>query len=480
MSLLLRPPAIANPAPAHRAKQTAKWRRALAAWFLPAALTLAVLCLYLANHRFLESTDTVGNELLPISILQHGSLTFDQYYAPPGPDGVFPTGEQALQPGSIPDAAAFRVAPELEQKSIPWWFVRVGGHVVSLYPVAPGLLNTPVFYAANTMNVDLQNNLVQLTHITTSLIAALTVLAMYLCLVQVTPYKRTVVYLTLAFALGTAVWSANSRSLYQHGAATLFIAAAFACLLSHRPRLIAVAGLLLALAVATRPADAVLAGVLALYVLRHERRAFPGFALLGAIPILLMTWYSWVYLGTPLALGQGQGTSGFGANEPVIAVLGLLASPNRGLLAFSPIFIFSVIYAVNLVRRRGGPPLLHYVTWSSVALVGLYALWTQWPGGHSYGYRFLIELTPGLMLLLAAAWPRLIEPRPLMRALFMVALLASIYIHGLGADAAPCGFDDEPDNIDYNHARLWDVANGEIARCTRMEIDAWQSNASSI
>ena len=447
----------------------------LRAFLPPCALLAATLLIYLANGRFVESTDTVGNELLPISILQHGTLTFDHYYAPPNAEGAYPTGDDALAPGSVPDQYAYRVAPELDLQSTPWWFVRVGGRVISLYPIAPGLLNTPVFLAARLLNIDLPNNVVVLTHVTTSVVATLSVMAMYVCLIQFGAQQRTAVFLTIAFAFGTAVYSANSRSLYQHGAATLFITAALAALLTRRPWLIAVSGLLLGLAVTSRPTNAVIAGALALYVLRQHRRAFAAFAALGAIPILLLAWYSWVYWGTPLALGQGQGLAGFTAPEPAIAALGLLLSPNRGLLVFSPIFIFSVAYSIHLVRHRAGPPLLHYLIWSGVALTGLYTVWGDWAGGHTYGYRFLIELVPGLTLLLAASWPRLIEPRPYLRALFLLALLASIYVHGLGADASPCGFDTEPNNIDTHHERLWDIADGEIARCTRQEASAWQS-----
>ena len=442
---------------------------------LPLLLLLGSLGLYLLNDRFVESTDTVGNELLPISILQHHALTFDQYFVPPDANGTYPTGTDALIPNSVPAQFVYRVAPELPTKSIPWWFSRNGEHVVSLFPIAPGVLNTPVFLIASLLGVELDANVVPLTRITSSIMAALSVVLMYVCLVQFGARRNTAVFLSFSFAFGTAVWSLNSRSLFQHGTALLFITAALAALLSRRPRLVAAAGLLLGLTVATRPTNVVIAGALALYVFRHERRAFPGFAVMAGIPAVLLAWYSWVYWGTPLALGQGQGLGGFTASEPLVAAAGLLVSPNRGLLVFSPIFLFSVGYAIYLIRRRVGPPLLHYLIWSSVALYGLYTLWGDWAGGHSYGYRFMIELVPGLILVLAACWPRFIEPRPMMRAVFLMTMVASIYINGIGADAAPCGFDDEPNNIDTHHERLWDVANGEIARCTRHKISDLQA-----
>jgi hypothetical protein len=63
-----------------------------------------------------------------------------------------------------------------------------------------------------------------------------------------------------------------------------------------------------------------------------------------------------------------------------------------------------------------------------------------------------------------------VAPRPVVRGAFLLAALASMYVHGLGALTAPCGFDDEPNNVDYHHERLWDVADDEIARCTQLRL----------
>jgi hypothetical protein len=126
-----------------------------------------------------------------------------------------------------------------------------------------------------------------------------------------------------------------------------------------------------------------------------------------------------------------------------------------------------------VLRHPSREPLLRYLVWSALPTLGLYILWSDWAAGHTYGYRYLIELVPTLTLLLAACWERFIVSRAYLRALFLVAMLASVYVHGLGAIAAPCGFDDEPNNIDFDHPRLWDVANGEIVRCTLREATAW-------
>lgn len=133
---------------------------------LPGVLTLGSLVLSLSTGRFVESTDTVGNDLLPLSILRQHSLTFDQYNAPPGADREYPTGQAAVLADAIPPERAYRVAPEVPSKSLPWWFQRINGHVVSLYPIAPGVLNTPAFFIADLLHLDLADSVVPLTHLT--------------------------------------------------------------------------------------------------------------------------------------------------------------------------------------------------------------------------------------------------------------------------------------------------------------------------
>lgn len=447
-------------------------------WLVPSLLVALALGVYLANGHFVESTDTVGNELLPIAVLEHHALSFEAFYVGPHSDGSYPGGASAIAPGAVPANATYRVSPQSASEGLPWWFRRHGQHVVSLYPIGPGLLNTPVFWIAWRLGQPIDERVVPLTHVTTSIVAALSVACVYLALAQVCAERRTAAFLTLAFAFGTAVWSTNSRSLFQHGPVVLFLSAALAALLTRRPGMVALAGLLLGLAVTMRPTTLLILAALALYVLRQHRAAFAAFAALAAIPLALLGWYSWVYWGTPLALGQGQGIAEVLSSPgpaPAVAFVGLLLSPNRGLLVFSPMLAFSLLGAAYLLHRRRGPAVLPYLVWASLAEYGLYMLWPNWWGGHTYGYRFLIDVLPALMIALGACWADLIAPRAWVRGLFTLALLASIYVHGLGATAAPCGFDTDPDNIDDDSARLWDVAHGEIARCTARELSVWQA-----
>jgi hypothetical protein len=427
---------------------------------------LALFAVYLSDGRFVESTDTFGAELLPISILEQHNLWFDQYYVDPS-SGL--TGAAALEPGSIAPEFAYRVMPETDSERTAWWFTLSNGHVVTYFPIVAGLINTPAYAVAAQLGVSLADNVIALTHVTTAAVAALSVLGMYFCLVQVSS-KRTALFLSVAFAFGTAVWSTNSRSLYQHGPSLLFLTSAFALLLTRRKPQIALAGLCLGMAVFDRPTNAIALTLVTLYVLRRERTALPGFAALAALPLALMLWYSLAAWGSPLALGQGNPPGALlQQSEPFEAVVGLLVSPNRGLLIFSPIFAFSLAGAVYLLWHRSGPPLLRYLLAASALTYALYCFWPDWIGGHTYGYRFLIDILPVLMLVLAACWEDFVQRHAVVRAAFSLALLASIYVQGLGATTAPCGYDDDPDNINYHHERLWDISHGEIARCAEMQ-----------
>ena len=64
--------------------------------------------------------------------------------------------------------------------------------------------------------------------------------------------------------------------------------------------------------------------------------------------------------------------------------------PSRGLLVFSPIFLFSAAGAV--VAWRENDPLPNIWFAGTVLSLLLYARWGMWWGGTSFGYRLLIEL----------------------------------------------------------------------------------------
>lgn len=124
----------------------ARWR---------AVLVFAIpLAVYLAGLRYVGSGDTEPAELLPISLLTEGNLDFNEFV--PGPD-------------------------------VPYAYVRIGGRVVSSYPIMAGLLNVPVYATARVFGVDLYSQRFRLSMITASVICAFSVLFLFLALVDTAP-----------------------------------------------------------------------------------------------------------------------------------------------------------------------------------------------------------------------------------------------------------------------------------------------------
>jgi hypothetical protein len=397
---------------------------------LPLIAVLFPLLVYVLPHRYIGSGDTVPAELLPISVLREHDLDFDEFVKPGQP--------------------------------LPYYFREVRGRVVSNYPVLPGLVNVPVYAAADRLGVDLYRRRERLSLLTSGLVTSLSVLFMFLLLRRVCASDRHAFAFAMVYAFATTAWSVAGVGLFQHGPSLLFLSAALCCLVRAPDRAVPWAGLWLALAVVNRPVNLLAALPLAMYVLVHRRRQFLGFAVLAAIPAVALAMYSQAYWGSVWWMGQGQDAQGFDGRM-LSGLAGLLLSPARGLFVFSPIFLFSVAAGAVVLWRRGEEPVLRYLTVSVLLTLAIYSKWGNWWGGHSFGYRLLTEAVPALVLLSALAWGWWVRNRRgLLRAAFGLALAWSVWAHALGALVYPTGFNDD---IDRHPSRLWQLYPTQLTDC---------------
>jgi hypothetical protein len=351
-------------------------------------------------------------------------------------------------------------------KPLPYWFRRIDGRIVSTYPVIPGLLNLPVYAVADALGIDILASKDRLSLISAAWISALSVLFIFLVLTRVSATLSRAFFFALVYAFATCVWSVASRALWQHGPALLFLTAALWLLWKKSPPATALAGLLLGLAVVTRPTNTLIALPLAVYVSRNRRSDLPRFAALGVLPILFQSFYSWVYWGSAFSLGHANPIpqlANFEGN-PFIGLAGLLISPSRGLLVFSPIFLFSAVGAVDAWRRRRDEPLYRHLAIGTALLPLVYAKWTVWWGGQTFGYRFLIEMIPGLVVFLAIAWETRVSHSALLQTVFHGCLAWSLYVHFLGATVHPSDFNRR---LDEDPRVLWSVRQSEIVLSTK-------------
>ncbi|MEO8607548.1 MAG: hypothetical protein ABI690_06690 [Chloroflexota bacterium] len=144
----------------------------------------------------------------------------------------------------------------------------------------------------------------------------------------------------------------------------------------------------------------------------------------------LLGLYNWARFGSPLNTGY-HFASGEGFTKPFLeGVYGLTVGPYRGLFWYNPLLLL-VIPGWLMLRRK-----FSALAWLVLALVVLqiasFASWWSWDGGIVWGPRFLLTVTPLLVICLAplveAAW----EKRGIAAALFATTII-SIGVQLLGA-----------------------------------------------
>ncbi|MFH1125651.1 MAG: hypothetical protein V1703_00870, partial [Candidatus Altiarchaeota archaeon] len=134
--------------------------------------------------------------------------------------------------------------------------------------------------------------------------------------------------------------------------------------------------------------------------------------------------YSITYLHSIILLGQLQDPT-YGWSAPVIEGLqGLLISPTRGLLVYSPIFILSAIGMINVWRRKNTQ--MKYYSMVVILTILLWSRWWEWHACIEIGpSRYLIETLPFLCLFLAEPIEIMIKEKKL-KAILTTLILISV------------------------------------------------------
>ena len=423
-------------------------RRGSRPWKTAVAVFLVCLAAYLANGRtvpFAKGGDTIPARLLPFSMLAFGTLTLDPFRQ------------------DLATAGGFR------------WYVRERrGHLVSFYPIGPALLALPVYIPAylglaatgRGGHEALFDASEELEKVTASTIAALAVALCYLTARRRLP-SATAAWAALGLGLGTSMWATASQMLWQHGPVTLALAAGIFFLTSpgETRRSATLAGFILALAALSRPTAGVfwLAGLASLlavnapWSLRWQRAT--AFVAAGAPLLVAAAVYNLFYFGSLLggySLASGSfRTAGFAARTA-----GLLASPNRGLLIFTPIAVLGIAGIARALRRPGRDPLLSILGLAALVYFLAIASYSDWTAGFSFGPRYLVDILPVLFLGALGELPRLSRAG---RGLLAVALAWSVLVQVNGAFCYPASHWDPRMSLhadqaawDWHHFELWE------------------------
>lgn len=208
--------------------------------------------------------------------------------------------------------------------------------------------------------------------------------------------RRGAVTATLAYAFGT-IALVYTRSFFAEPLLALLVSAGLLGAFRGGRLGLGVATTAAGLAFLAKPTGIVLAPVLSAYLLARRRSpALAALPLLGAaVGVAVYGVYNQVRFGHPLVFGPPWGW--FSLRTIPESIAGMLMSPWRGLVWYSPVAILGFV----ALRRSPAERRLEALAAVGVfaALLGLHSLWTVWDAGWSWGPRFLLPAFPGLLAL---------------------------------------------------------------------------------
>ena len=395
---------------------------------VPVLLGLFCFLVYNSNLRQIGAGDTLPARYQPLILWHDGTLALDESAR------LVAHGHPMTAPSKRP---SFEEGEVTYFEPNTYWMVRTHqAQWASLYPVVTPLLVSPLYLPAvkwldsrgwEQPRVDRVAELME--KISASLLASLACVLMYLVLRR----ERTgwTIPLTVAFAFGTNTWMISSQALWQHGTAELLIALSLLLVLAPVTRArLALLGAVCVLIAANRPPDAVIAGAIVLFTVWNDRRSILWLVAGASLPLAALLYYNLNFIGHfagGYALGKAPDEIFF--RRDLSGVAGLLVSPTRGLLVFTPFLLFG---PVGLIQRLRAPQSRGIALALSIAAVIQILVYSQtdWRAGVSWGPRYLTDILPVLVWLLA---PAPLVLRSLTRRLLVLAIFASVVVQFIGA-----------------------------------------------
>jgi hypothetical protein len=413
-------------------------------------LILLAFAVYNLNFRVIQDGDTVPTRLLPFAIWRSGSVSLD----------------------AVAELAT--VVPPGKPYHDAYWLARRGGHLYSTYPIVAPLLLAPLYAPAVGYLAwagwepwRLQNTSLRMEKLIASLVAALSV-GLFYVLARRRVERSPALLGAIAYGFATGTWAISSQALWVHGPAELLAVCLLLAATVRQPSIASLggAGAAAGLAAVNRLPDAVLVVVFVALARRVRWRVLwaVGAAALVAAPFVLYNLDTFGHWAGGYAWAA-TGSHPFLAFPQLPGVAGLLVSLAKGLLVFSPFFIF---LAGRLVPRQhrlppgatagveearapfqpagragtGGSagPLLDLAVLAAF-LVQLYVYSrADFRAGACYGPRYLTDSYPVLVWLLLPVIARL---RGNWLRAFIVAVAAGVAIEVVGAFCYPRGHSDD-------------------------------------
>jgi hypothetical protein len=309
--------------------------------------------------------------------------------------------------------------------------------------------------------------------------AAAAVACVWLLAVWLTDDQRASLVAAASAAIASPLWPYSKFGFSTALTAALLIGAACCCWKSARDRSIAAAalgGALIGWGWLTRHEMALLVLPFSLFLWLDGRRRgtsrlntgwqVAAFTIATALGGLMWMAYNAVRFGSPLAVGYVPSFSGIG-------YAAYLLSPGGSVLVFCPI---AVLWLVSIIKVRSAVPALALLLASPLAISYVfYGALTDWPGGRSYGPRYLVPALVMMAPALAAALRRGVIGRR--TAVIAVAIAAVQQLPGVLVDYSKVSVDwARQATHDDIVGRNWRLASSPLVLNGRRSVPAVVEN----
>ena len=417
------------------------------------------------NTLAIQSEDTIPALVLPVTVINEQTLYADSYY------------QMIISAYPHPDDKNY-------QKGLtPFYFRKVGEHYISAFPIISGLMGIPVYFVPLLTGIDVTwENLTILSHASAALVVAVSGGLFYLLCRKFISDKKSLL-LAGVYLFCTINFASVAQSLWQHGPAQFFIILSLLFMFQGRRRtsFIFLSGVALGFGVLARPTVGIMIPFFILLwtylwgkehvdMVRQTRLSdlspvFKPIAvfLVGFLPaVAFFAWYNKAYFLTIANQGYANQINTNWLTPFPWGFLGLWFSPSKGLLVYSPFFVFSLIGFYKTFRKGAWREDLVNTLFFSIVVTYTIVLgsWKHWYGGYSFGYRMVSEIIPLLVLLLI---PYLKSPCfTRTKVVFCVTLLVSLCFELMGVAFFDGIWHGTYDRGFWNQEWLWSIRNSEL------------------
>jgi hypothetical protein len=443
---------------------------------------------YWANGETISSTDNVSSSLLGFHWLDSHSLNFDDFRG----------------------GYMYRTDTKHGADGIPHFFVEApNGHLSSTYPIGNVIVTFPVYFLffvgiklAEFYQWVVQGNIVDYLDLTNPNFEGALSHYQKLVAIVVASLSATIFYWitrlkfseaiallsTFIFAFATSMWMTGSQGLWQHGCSNLVVLCIIFCLFKanrtegrNRKIALVMAGVFCGLLPGIR-STSLLYGVAAIVYALFTYRREALYLFLGLPSALISASWNVYYFGfsfSKLFIGGytrfGSETESFTTSyfswtpqQFIEGFLGLLVSPSRGLLVFTPVSLLALPGAGHLWKSRVGKDekLILGLLSAAVLIFIQYCFFKIWTGGSCYGPRYMTDTLPVVCLLISYCLAYGLKPHSqrftnLKIAILTLLILCSTFSQVVGAFGFT-SWDSIPPVPQSN--RIWQWHDNQIER----------------